>query len=139
MQEGVEAKGFGPWSMKADVLHVQPTAEVLEHMLSVRLHLDNCGEENGALRVLSGSYLHGRIPEEEIPAMRETPEVVCAVNVGGALLGRVMGDERSPAYLAQSDRFRTTLVQQFFSSSNEPFPCRACLCNQHQEQCLRSG
>ena len=74
--------------MKADVLHVQPPAEVLEHMVSVRLHLDNCGEENGALRVIPGSHLHGRIPEADIPAMRETPEVVCAVGIGGALLMR---------------------------------------------------
>ena len=86
VQERVEAEGFGPWSMKADVLHVQPPAEVLEHMVSVRLHLDNCGEENGALRVIAGSHLHGRIPEQEIQAMRETSEVVCAVGVGGALL-----------------------------------------------------
>ncbi len=88
VQERVEAEGFGPWSMKADVLHVQPPAGVLEHMVSVRLHLDNCGEENGALRVIPSSHLHGRIPEEDILAMRETPEVVCAVGVGGALLMR---------------------------------------------------
>ena len=88
VQERVEAEGFGPWSMKADVLHVQPSAGVLEHMVSVRLHFDNCGEENGALRVIPGSHLHGRIPEEDIPAMRNTPEVVCAVGVGGALLMR---------------------------------------------------
>ena len=88
VQERVEAEGFGPWSTKADVLHVQPPAEVLEHMVSVRLHLDNCGEENGALRVIPGSHLHGRIPEEHIPAMREPREAVCAVGVGGALLMR---------------------------------------------------
>ena len=89
VQERVEAEGFGSWSMKADVLHVQPSAEVLEHMVSVRLHLDNCGEENGALRVIPGSHLHGRIPEDEIPAIREqTPELVCAVGIGGALLMR---------------------------------------------------
>jgi hypothetical protein len=88
VQERVEAEGFGPWSMKADVLHVQPPAEVLEHMISVRLHLDNCGEENGALRVISGSHVHGRISEHDIPAMREMAEVVCAVGVGGALLMR---------------------------------------------------
>ena len=88
VQERVEAEGFGPWSMKADVLHVQPPAEVLEHMVSVRLHLDNCGEENGALRVIPGSHLYGRISEDDIQAMRETPEIVCAVGLGGALLMR---------------------------------------------------
>jgi hypothetical protein len=63
VEERVEVEGFGPWSIKADVLHVQPPAEVLEHMVSVRLPLDNCDEENGALRVIHGSHLHGRIPE----------------------------------------------------------------------------
>jgi hypothetical protein len=89
VRERVETDGFGPWSMKADVLHVQPPAEILEHMLTVRLHLDPCGEENGALRVLPGSHTHGKIPENEIAAYREKlPEQVCAVGVGGALLMR---------------------------------------------------
>jgi hypothetical protein len=78
VQERVEAEGFGPWSIKADVLHVQPPGEVLEHMISVRLHLDNCGEKNGALRVIPGSHLQGRIPEEEDPGdARDTRGRVC--------------------------------------------------------------
>ncbi len=89
VRERVETDGFGPWSMKADVLHVQPPAAILEHMLTVRLHLDSCGEENGALRVLPGSHTRGKIPEEEIPALRKSlPEKVCAVGLGGALLMR---------------------------------------------------
>jgi ectoine hydroxylase-related dioxygenase (phytanoyl-CoA dioxygenase family) len=56
VQDKVEAEGFGPWSVKADVIHVQPPASILECMLSVRLHLDDCGEENGALRVIPGSH-----------------------------------------------------------------------------------
>ncbi len=89
VQERVEVDGFGPWSTKADVLHVQPPASILENMLTVRLHLDNCGEENGALRVLTGSHTRGKIPEQEIPGLRESlPEHVCAVGHGGALLMR---------------------------------------------------
>jgi hypothetical protein len=56
VQDKIEIEGFGPWSTKADVLHVQPPAMVLENMLSVRLHLDACGEDNGALRVIAGSH-----------------------------------------------------------------------------------
>jgi len=89
VQERVESEGFGPWSVKADVLHVQPPTFVLENMISVRLHLDRCGDENGALRVIPGSHLGGRIPEEKIPDVREhQSEEVCVVNVGGALLMR---------------------------------------------------
>lgn len=89
VRDRVEAEDFGPWSIKADVLHVQPPAAILEHMLTVRLHLDPCGEENGALRVLSGSHTRGKIPEDDIPALRERlSEEVCAVHLGGALLMR---------------------------------------------------
>jgi ectoine hydroxylase-related dioxygenase (phytanoyl-CoA dioxygenase family) len=89
VQEKIEASGFGPWSIKADVLHVQPPAFVLERMISVRFHLDPCGETNGALRVIPGSHLHGRIREVQIASIRgEVPEQVCAVKAGGALLMR---------------------------------------------------
>lgn len=89
VHEKVEAVGFGPWSIKANVLHVQPPAFVLEHMISVRFHLDPCGEDNGALRVIPGSHLQGRIPAEEIARIREeVPERICAVGAGGALLMR---------------------------------------------------
>jgi ectoine hydroxylase-related dioxygenase (phytanoyl-CoA dioxygenase family) len=89
VQERVEAEGFGPWSIKANVLHVQPPAFVLEHMVSVRLHLDPCEEANGALRVIPGSHRLGRIREERIPAIREAlSERVCVVGGGGALVMR---------------------------------------------------
>jgi ectoine hydroxylase-related dioxygenase (phytanoyl-CoA dioxygenase family) len=89
VQEKVEAGGFGPWSIKADVLHVQPPAFVLERMISVRIHLDPCGETNGALKVIPGSHHLGRIPEGQITDIRSrTSEQVCAVGSGGALLMR---------------------------------------------------
>jgi ectoine hydroxylase-related dioxygenase (phytanoyl-CoA dioxygenase family) len=89
VQDKVEVEGFGPWSMKSDVLHVQPPVYVLERMLSVRLHLDNCGEANSALRVVPGSHCQGRIPEEQILLVRQaSSEHVCALEVGGALLMR---------------------------------------------------
>jgi ectoine hydroxylase-related dioxygenase (phytanoyl-CoA dioxygenase family) len=89
VQSKVEAEGFGPWTTKAGVLHVQPPASVLEKMISVRLHIDHCGEENGALRVIPGSHRKGRIPEEEIANYRDkSGEHVCAVGRGGALLVR---------------------------------------------------
>jgi Phytanoyl-CoA dioxygenase (PhyH) len=89
VHERVEAEGFGPWTVKADVLHVQPPTAILEGMLSVRLHLDDCGEENGALRVIPGSHRKGRIAEEEIPSIRASSrEHICAVARGDALLMR---------------------------------------------------
>ena len=67
--------GFGPWSNKAGVLHVQPRVNVLESMLTVRIHLDDCGKQNGALRVIPGSHTRGRLTDTEIRKAIETPEV----------------------------------------------------------------
>lgn len=104
VQERFEVDGFGPWTTKAGVLHVQPPAYVLENMLSVRIHLDACDEENGALRVVPGSHRRGRVPENAIPDIRaEFGEYVCAVPSGGALLMRPLllhasSPSRSPAH-----------------------------------------
>jgi ectoine hydroxylase-related dioxygenase (phytanoyl-CoA dioxygenase family) len=89
VQNRIEAEGFGPWSIKVDVLHVQPPAAVLEQMLSLRLHLDPCGEGNGALRVIPGSHRWGRIAEGKIPSIREAShEHACLLGIGDVLLMR---------------------------------------------------
>ena len=89
VRERREVAGFGPWSVKADIPHVQPPIAVLERMLTLRLHLDDCDAQNGALRVLPGSHRAGRLPPEAIQAWRERAgEVTCAVPRRGALLMR---------------------------------------------------
>lgn len=85
----VEAAGFGSWSIKAGVLHVQPPAEVLENMLTVRIHLDPCTAENGALKVIAGSHSKGKLSEVEASqiGMKSKP-TICELDAGGALLMR---------------------------------------------------
>jgi len=46
-RERMELAGFGPWSVKAGTPHVRAARAVLEGMIAVRLHLDDCGLENG--------------------------------------------------------------------------------------------
>lgn len=89
VQERIETDGFGPWSIKSGVLHVQPPVKILENMLSVRMHLDPCRAENGALRVIPGSHSHGRILEDQTAKIREqSTEFICESGPGGALLMR---------------------------------------------------
>jgi len=89
LQERRELAGWGPWSQKAAVWHVQPPASFLEKMLTLRIHLDPCGLENGPLRVLPGTHLSGRLDAAKIAALREEiAERVCTVPQGGALLMR---------------------------------------------------
>ncbi|MBZ0114820.1 MAG: phytanoyl-CoA dioxygenase family protein [Thermoanaerobaculia bacterium] len=83
----LEVPGFTAWSTKEGVVHVRPPVEVLEGVLAIRLHLDDTPADNGALRVLPGSHLHGRLSNDKIDRFRrETPETVCEVSVGGAML-----------------------------------------------------
>jgi ectoine hydroxylase-related dioxygenase (phytanoyl-CoA dioxygenase family) len=81
--------GFGPWSRKAGVPHVQPPVAVLRGMLTVRLHLDNCDATNGPLLVLPGSHHNGCLSRDAIRQWRaHATAVSCEVPRGGALLMR---------------------------------------------------
>jgi ectoine hydroxylase-related dioxygenase (phytanoyl-CoA dioxygenase family) len=84
----IEVSGFGLWSVKAGVDHVQPHPEMMSRMLAVRIHLDDCGEENGPLRVLPGSHNHGFLDSEQIDAWRQKIAIICAVSRGDAILMR---------------------------------------------------
>lgn len=84
--EKIQVDGFGPWSTKAGVLHVQPPVDVLENMLAVRIHLDDCNESNGPVRVIPRTHIYGRISENEIKNFAKNAPVECLVASGGLLL-----------------------------------------------------
>jgi len=79
--------GYGPWTLKHGVPHVQPPMTLLEQMITVRLHLDDTGVQNGALRVVPGSHLFGRLDAAAIEDQRVSQgEVICTAGAGDALL-----------------------------------------------------
>jgi ectoine hydroxylase-related dioxygenase (phytanoyl-CoA dioxygenase family) len=87
VQERREVPGYGPWSVKGGVPHVQPPAPFLESMLTIRLHLDDCDVANGALRVIPGSHRRGRLSAAEIAEARaQQSEVLCSMHAGDVLL-----------------------------------------------------
>ncbi len=84
-----DVAGYGPWSSKAGVPHVQPPIPVLERMVAVRVHLDDCCDDNGPVRVLPGSHRAGLLRAAEIEAWRRrVAEVSCIVPRGGLLVMR---------------------------------------------------
>jgi ectoine hydroxylase-related dioxygenase (phytanoyl-CoA dioxygenase family) len=86
VRERADVPGFGPWSEKEGVVHVQPPIELLADMVAVRIHLDDCTLANGPVRVLPGSHLRGRLSGAMIDAeRRSTVDVVCTVPRGGVL------------------------------------------------------
>jgi hypothetical protein len=63
-----EMPGYGPWSIKAGLCHVEPPFALIERMLTIRIHLDSVDETNAPLLIAPGSHLMGRIPETEVEA-----------------------------------------------------------------------
>jgi hypothetical protein len=57
VQTRIDIAGFGPWSVKDGVPHVQPPSVVLDGMLTARVHLDAAGADNGGLLVWPGTHI----------------------------------------------------------------------------------
>ena len=105
VKERRDTAGFGPWSTKAQVVHVQPSTAILEGMLTLRIHLDDCGHDNGPLRVVPGSHRVGILDVPRARAFRERyGEVACAVSAGSAVLMRPLLLHASSPALIPSHR-----------------------------------
>jgi hypothetical protein len=84
--DGPECSG---WSEKEGQLYVQPPVSVLERLVAVRIHIDDCPAESGALRVVPHSHLEGRIDPSRAEALRgHHSETVVSVARGGVLVMR---------------------------------------------------
>lgn len=101
----LDLPGYGPWSIKEGVVHVQPPLEILESMITLRIHLDDCDESNGALRVIAGSHRLRRLSAAQISEARvQANEVMCSVRAGDALLMRPLLLHASSAAQVPSHR-----------------------------------
>jgi ectoine hydroxylase-related dioxygenase (phytanoyl-CoA dioxygenase family) len=87
VNEKTDIQGFGPWSVKQNQYAVQPPLEILEDNFTIRIHLDDTNEDNGALRVIPGSHLKGICRPETIDWSKER-ESTCNVTKGGIMIMR---------------------------------------------------
>ncbi|WP_417485490.1 phytanoyl-CoA dioxygenase family protein [Maricaulis salignorans] len=67
--------GFTRWTSKSGIPHVEPPESLSRRMISIRVHLDDCGPANGPLSVIPGSHERGRLTDEQVEAVadRGTP------------------------------------------------------------------
>jgi hypothetical protein len=87
VRERREVPGFGPWSVKGGVVHVEPPADITANMITLRLHLDPCGDDNAPLLIAPGSHWLGRIPAAEIDqVVSRLGEVACLAEPGDVWL-----------------------------------------------------
>lgn len=77
--------GFGPWTSKHNQFAVQPPLDILENIFTIRIHLDETDENNGALKVVDESHKKNIYRPETINWKTEK-ESFCNVEAGGIML-----------------------------------------------------
>ncbi len=80
----IETEGFTNWTNKNGFYAVQPPLKYLENTITLRIHLDDTDEKNGALWVKAKSHLEGVSLIENIVGMYE--EDICRVQKGCGML-----------------------------------------------------
>jgi ectoine hydroxylase-related dioxygenase (phytanoyl-CoA dioxygenase family) len=80
----VAIEGYGPWTVRHNQFGVQPPIEVLQNIFTIRIHLDDTDENNGALKVIPGSHKNIYRPETIDWAIEK--EVSCNVSKGGIMI-----------------------------------------------------
>lgn len=78
----LELDNFKNWTTKQNQFAVQPPLDILENIVTFRIHLDDTLAENGALRVIENSHTKGIYRSEIIDLNKE---VLCEVKEGGVM------------------------------------------------------
>jgi ectoine hydroxylase-related dioxygenase (phytanoyl-CoA dioxygenase family) len=81
-EHGIEGYFSNP-SMASGIPLVKAPRDLLERMLTVRIHLDDMTEGNGPLRVLGGSHNYYEMAEDD-----STEPLTITCNAGDVLLMR---------------------------------------------------
>jgi len=83
VKERVETEGYSKWVFRQGIHSVTPSPEINQSTFTIRIHLDDTVEENGALQVIPGSQKK-RFSEKEVRLLIEnsTP-ASCFVEAGG--------------------------------------------------------
>ncbi|MBQ4880202.1 phytanoyl-CoA dioxygenase family protein [Pseudoalteromonas luteoviolacea] len=84
-----DVEDWKAWSIKDGKHHVQPSIDVLNKMVAFRIHLDDCDEDNGCLKVIPNSHQLGILTQNEIDSITQNqPAFSCVVKAGDALIIR---------------------------------------------------
>ncbi|MEM7572248.1 MAG: phytanoyl-CoA dioxygenase family protein [Bacteroidota bacterium] len=83
-----EQPGYKNWRVNQDRVVVQPAIQLLENIVTIRIHLDDCNAQNGALRIIEDSHRKGVIPIKDWIKNQEGQELVCEAPKGSVLLMR---------------------------------------------------
>lgn len=80
-------QGWGRWSIKDGVHHVQPSVDVLDKMITFRVHLDDTNRDNGCLKIIPKTHTLGLLSQEQITnVIAKKSFTYCEVKAGDVLL-----------------------------------------------------
>ncbi|WBH15265.1 phytanoyl-CoA dioxygenase family protein [Sphingomonas radiodurans] len=116
VRERHEVPGFGPWSRKADLQHVEPPFAVIEAMLTLRIHLDDVPADNAPLLIARGSHGAGRLTDNAIEALvSRCDKYTCLASAGDVWAYRTAIVHASAA--AQGSDHRRVLQVDYAASA----------------------
>ncbi|WP_415403611.1 phytanoyl-CoA dioxygenase family protein [Tateyamaria sp. SN3-11] len=118
VRDRIDLEGYSAWSRKGDMWHCAPPVSVLQHMLFVRIHLDDTTAENGAMEIALGSHRAGAVPTGEAEAVAAQFDTeITEAQAGDILVLHMLILHRSPP--SQSEAPRCTLR---FDLADRPLP-----------------
>ncbi len=104
----IETVNFSHWTMESGIPHAIAPKEVLEKKLAVRIHLDPCFADNGAILIASKSHKNGIIQTKTALEKIISNEIICCeVEKGGIMFMTPLLLHKSP--YSTSDQKRRIL------------------------------
>jgi ectoine hydroxylase-related dioxygenase (phytanoyl-CoA dioxygenase family) len=101
----IETNGFYNWTIESGVNHTIPPREILEKRLSVRIHLDDCFTENGAILISPKSNQYGIIKNKaEVEKITRDNILYCEINKGGIMFITPLLLHKSPYSITYKKR-----------------------------------
>jgi ectoine hydroxylase-related dioxygenase (phytanoyl-CoA dioxygenase family) len=88
VKERIETEGFTGWTKKNGIHGVCPPEEFLKDTITIRIHLDDADETNGALKVVPGSH-NKKLSDTEITLITQNSiPYICDVAACGVQIMR---------------------------------------------------
>lgn len=85
VEEKIDTDGYSRWTLKEGIVGVVPPVKVLENTVTLRIHLDETDETNGALKIVEGSHLDGIQKSDNLKTLFDQA-IVCSMGRGDAML-----------------------------------------------------
>lgn len=102
--ERCRAEGFEGWSEKSGVTYVEPPPDALANLLALRIHLDDCSTENGALALVPQSHLGGKLRDAQVLEIHRDAYELCPARAGDVMAMKPLIVHRSAPSQSPSHR-----------------------------------